>query len=424
MNSKGGNNNNNNNNTNSNNASASSLPNTTDNPHNLEGQHQEIELQEVPSSSTRNRGKRANKTGETDSDSTRTAHNSDIHSESGQSHPPPPPPPPPNPHSNVRLDNIPRMPPAGRLIPVLVVLGCIGALLIMILVPLSFSYVEIDEWAFKKSKVNNKVDTTKVYGNGRYFFGLGKKVVAFERRFQLVSFTDNSTLSVFTLNGLALGLECTFQYRLDPTRLATLYEKYGTVYKANIISIATAALKNAAPKYTVDDYVTRWSEVADTLASELSVTLNAVGVEMPKEKFQIREIHMPDSIQAIYLATAIRLQENQRKEYAQRYQQIIKETELQVTAITAQSTSVSIQAAGTAERIVAEAEAEALRMEQEANGQALAAIISAVGLSASDSVLRAKLIRLVPFITGQANNNSTNSFKFLVGVNANAILPV
>jgi cobalamin biosynthesis Mg chelatase CobN len=56
---------------------------------------------------------------------------------------------------------------AGKLLVLGAALCCVGVLLILILVPLSFSYIEWDAMGFKRDKVKNIVYTDQVYGTGR-----------------------------------------------------------------------------------------------------------------------------------------------------------------------------------------------------------------------------------------------------------------
>lgn len=52
--------------------------------------------------------------------------------------------------------------------------GCLGVtfiLMIVILVPISFAYLDYYEYGLRQRKTTGAVDTTKVYDVGRYFIG-------------------------------------------------------------------------------------------------------------------------------------------------------------------------------------------------------------------------------------------------------------
>lgn len=298
----------------------------------------------------------------------------------------------------------------------------LGLFLTLILVPLSFSYVEIDEWAFRKSKLTNKVDTTKIYGNGRYFFGISSKVVVFERPYQHLEYVGSKALSVFSSNGLQLKLECNLQYRLIPSRLAEVYSKLGTVYATQINAIATAAIKNAAPKFSVNDFIDRWENVSRAIATHVSEELFALGVEMPIDNFQIQELAMPQSVSDLYLATATRLQENQKKGYQQVVDLIGVETERIVSGITANTTSIKAQALGEVARVVAEANAEAYRLVQSATGSAIAAVMDALQIPASNVALKTKLIKLLGLLPQNRDSKASANTHFISGVNPTSII--
>ena len=59
-------------------------------------------------------------------------------------------------------------------------LGITGVLLIVILVPLSFSYLEYYEYGLKQRKSTGSVLTDKVYSVGRYFIGPDFRFVKYQ----------------------------------------------------------------------------------------------------------------------------------------------------------------------------------------------------------------------------------------------------
>jgi hypothetical protein len=90
--------------------------------------------------------------------------------------------------------------------------------LIVSLVPASYSYVEWNEYALKRDTTTNKVDYHEVYGNGRYFWGLGYGPVTFKNTATTVDFSGDNALSIFSSGGLELLIECSFQYQVIKVR--------------------------------------------------------------------------------------------------------------------------------------------------------------------------------------------------------------
>lgn len=56
----------------------------------------------------------------------------------------------------------------------------VAATLILVLVPLSYSYVEWNQFALKRNTFTNQVDYNQVYGNGRYYWGLQVQPATFQ----------------------------------------------------------------------------------------------------------------------------------------------------------------------------------------------------------------------------------------------------
>ena len=88
--------------------------------------------------------------------------------------------------------------------------GFVIFLTLMIMLITSFSYVEYDEYAFKKSTTTNLVDKSEVYDNGRYLWGFDHTKVVFPKLFQL----QELNLSVANEEGVSVNVAVSFWYRL------------------------------------------------------------------------------------------------------------------------------------------------------------------------------------------------------------------
>eukprot|EP01006_Ploeotia_vitrea_P056886 TRINITY_DN68134_c4_g9_i1.p1 TRINITY_DN68134_c4_g9~~TRINITY_DN68134_c4_g9_i1.p1 ORF type:complete len:310 (+),score=16.06 TRINITY_DN68134_c4_g9_i1:82-1011(+) len=231
---------------------------------------------------------------------------------------------------------------------------CIGILLMVILIPISFHYVERNRWAFKKNSITNDVDTSKVYSNGRYFWGIGRTSVTFPSTFQHVEFTGKRGLSVFTEAGLELLIDMSFQYRLQPDTLAQLFQTYGLTYASQIENIARAALRNEAPRFDIDQYITDRSTVVKALHLGLQVALAEIWVDVPESKFQLRRVVLPEQVRDKFLNTFVQKEINKEKGQKQRADLIRKETEKMEQVIRGNITIITNRADATATRMVEE----------------------------------------------------------------------
>ena len=119
------------------------------------------------------------------------------------------------------------------------IVACIGFLLLVILLPLSFSYVSYDEYAMKKNSITHTLDYSEVYEMDRYFWGVGKSPMTFPRNYQFVDFGGSQELSVFDKKGLEIILHSSFEYRIIKDDLTKLYREYGLGYADQVCFGAT-----------------------------------------------------------------------------------------------------------------------------------------------------------------------------------------
>ena len=90
-----------------------------------------------------------------------------------------------------------------------------GVLLTVILVPLSFSYVEYYEYGLNQRKTTGSVDLSRVYDAGRYSTGPDHQFIVYQGKFFSYSFASWVSVTlhhrfqlhpfVFTLDFLFLG---------------------------------------------------------------------------------------------------------------------------------------------------------------------------------------------------------------------------
>src|SRR5881392_1780936 len=102
-----------------------------------------------------------------------------------------------------------------------VVIMIIGLVLLAIMLPLSFNYVNYDQFGFTRNKFG-AVDYSTVITQGRLFLPLSYGVVLFPTTFQRVAYLNSAgtSLSIFTNEGLTFYIDLSFYYRLKKTSLA------------------------------------------------------------------------------------------------------------------------------------------------------------------------------------------------------------
>ena len=261
------------------------------------------------------------------------------------------------------------------------VVGFIAVLLILILVPLHFSYIDRQKMGFKKNTVSNEVDTSRVYYSGTHAWGVGKKPVQFPTIWQFVAFRGSKALTFFTDAG-EISVEVSFYYRMDPAKLSKLYLDFGLAYHNRIVSIAQAELRNAATNSTTRQYQEERGAVATTLYNALAVTLPAVAqVVVDRNFFFLEHIFLPQSV----LTKRTQVFENTQLQITQDYNRTATQTRLSTraneTTILNQADIIRQNATVTANRLREAARADAFRVVQRESGTQLASMITQLGIT-------------------------------------------
>lgn len=175
------------------------------------------------------------------------------------------------------------------------VLGFIAFLLIVILVPLHFSYINRNEYGLRRNTVTNDIDRSAVYSTGRYGWGVSYGSVTFPSSKIRIEFTGSGALSVFTESGQVIFVEFIFYYKIDKDTVPQLYDAFGLAYENRIVSIARAELRNAAPQFVLDNYTANRQQVADRFYSFLVGSLRSKAfVSVERGSFFMQAIRLPD----------------------------------------------------------------------------------------------------------------------------------
>ena len=202
------------------------------------------------------------------------------------------------------------------------IIAIISLLLLIILLPLSYSYVEYYQYALNKNTITNKVDMSKVHENGRYFWGVSHEPVTFPRHFQLMELT----VPVFPSNGMEFDVDIDFYYRLDKDNITNLYQAFGQTFDNQVEIRAKAKIKNSAPEFSLEQYITDRTALTQHLHDDLQDELDRVWIKVPFDKFYFGEITIPESIRQRDLDAAIQRQRNIEEENRQKATVVRKET--------------------------------------------------------------------------------------------------
>jgi regulator of protease activity HflC (stomatin/prohibitin superfamily) len=264
-----------------------------------------------------------------------------------------------------------------------VTVGIIGAVLILVLVPLSFQYVSRNEWAFKKDTKTNSIDLTTVHGPGQYQWGIGFTTVGFPSTLQVVSMASTADdLDVFTDSGQTVSIGVVFRYRLDRALLAKMYNTFGLNYHQRVLAVSKAAMRNAVTNYSLADYTSSRQNISDTLFEALEGALEASAfVIVERQHFSLQYVVLPSVVleQRVTVFQQTQVQQTNAFKYDATLYRLA--TAQLVQGVQNNATLVTEQAKLQAERMVAQARAASFQEVESESGRQLAAMAAALGVS-------------------------------------------
>lgn len=302
----------------------------------------------------------------------------------------------------------------------------VGILMMLIMLPESFSYVNWDELAFQKNTLSNTVDRETVYTNGRYFWGLSTEPLTFPSIYQKISYRGNDLL-VFAGSGddanntaqagLEFGIECDVFYRLQPENLKEIFNDFGTAYHERFVDSIKASIKNTAPEFTVDDYILRRQDISERMREEINHDIQNLNLQIDEHKFVLLSVHFPARLLNKFEATVMKdleidksvldrdvdLYQKGTEEAISRIRANItlinSTTDARVAAIiaqgNAQAEAIDIEAKARARAIELNAQAESVRIQEEALGIGVSHMMKELNVTAAEM---SKLFQLLTIL--------------------------
>jgi len=265
-------------------------------------------------------------------------------------------------------------------------------LLIIILLPMSFMYVGFNEFAFVRNTLTNKVDTSHVYENGRYYMLPHKEKLTFPRNYQVF----NISLSVSDKEEKEFSIQIAVYYRLAKDKLAELYNEFGFNYKVQINSIIESNIKNIAPRFTLNEYLTKRNNITQIISNQLKEELEKINIIIEDNKVFIQLITFGQATINRFIAIAVQGQDNEKRIYEQDAEliradttRLSEEIQAEITIIRRTANAQSLQAVDTAK-------ANAFKITSNARGDGIVNVLQKIDVS--DPLIRNKFIKLMAII--------------------------
>jgi len=295
--------------------------------------------------------------------------------------------------------------------------GVIAVIMICAMVPSSYYGLEYDDYGLHRDKLYNKVDYDRVYDNGYYFLGLNQEFIKFPRTYLYEQFSSdlNTTLPVFSADGLEFGFQCTYQWRINKAFIPEIHRNFRLAYRQQVNNRVISTIKNIAISFTTEEFVTKRALVDDIITAAIGRAVAALGFEIPDDKFQFAKPILPDNIRVKSLQKVVQLINNDVQTLVQQWQLVLQETGVQVNLVLSNATRVVNQAYSTNARIIAEANAQAFNIVNSAEQNGLEMLFR--GMNITDATTMAALRRVIAI-----ESNPTANIYF--GLNPSTVLNV
>lgn len=297
---------------------------------------------------------------------------------------------------------------------------CIGScsfivcLLLVILLPLSFSRITYYEIGLEQSRISGKVSRDRVYESGFYTLGPDGIFLKYPAYTQNIELPNLSVWSKTSPNdaGTLLSLDISFQYELIPEQLGKLYDKVGTNYEKLVRNLAISAIKNDVVNYSSDDFLTKRRVIEKSLIKMVRKVLNEEA-ESHLISLQLREVVFPSLYYRRKLDSAVQIQTNNAEEYKRESRIIRGETQEMVKFVENDAELIKDLAVAKADNIVKNSRNNATEIVQSSHNLGLEGMVGVLNLTDRETILS------LDYLLQLELNNRTN---YLINYDRSALV--
>lgn len=296
------------------------------------------------------------------------------------------------------------------------------ALLLIILLPMSFSYLDFYEYGFARRRTTGSVDTDTVYAGGRHFIGPDFEFKEFYAAAQFVYFDH---IPIFTTDNLEVSISVELQYFLIQEDLKLLHDTFDIRYQSIVVGNAKDALKNSVTKFDTDEFISNRTVIQHELLNGVRKRLSGIcclpgcktAIDCPACKqwelcvpgckprttcssedkglfveiryLQLSDIEIPAQVNERRLLTLIRELEEEKEKSIKEEMIIRKQTELEVNKFKNQAKEAIANATAMSKLLMDEAEVDYSRVIETVHNDGLSAMYK--GLDMTTDKLKSSL---------------------------------
>jgi len=257
--------------------------------------------------------------------------------------------------------------------------GVVTALLLLvILLPLTFSYIEYFEYGLIQRATTGAVDTSEVYATGRYALGPDRHFIKYQADAHLETFDEMGVFSASTSKesvGLEFQVDVAFTFFLIQEEIGVVHKELASNYRAIILSRAQEAIKNsAANNVTFTEFFQERQKVEALFRDAIQERWSfPPKLHCYVDQFHLGRIRIPESVATKQLEAQVQNERNGMEKYLQQAQIERQLTAVEVNQIYLETVKElrTAEAEASLIRTKARAEAELLKAQAKINGTKL-----------------------------------------------------
>lgn len=258
--------------------------------------------------------------------------------------------------------------PNGR---VLSAIGIIIAIVFLLVIAKPFVIINSGEVGIKVT--TGEYDKIPLQPGFHFFIPIIQSVIIVDTKVRTINFSRtedmgvvgqnqgifrNDAISVMDSRGLAVSIELTVQYMLNPQTAPQTISLYGLSWEQKIINpVVRDIVRSVVGNYPAEDLPTKRNDIANLISTNIQNEISKLeNTPVMLSSVQLREIVLPENIRTQIEKVQIARQEAERKRYE--VEQARQEAEKSVTLAKGEADVNRTKAQGAADAITIEAKAQ------------------------------------------------------------------
>lgn len=241
--------------------------------------------------------------------------------------------------------------------------------------------VPFDQYGFVKSTINQKVDTSLVYGPGIYYLGPAFEFLLFPSVLMWINISASS-LQVISNSGSSFNLTVNFWVRINGSALASVYANYeSSTYEDQITKDAITVFKSLSPNFNLSCFYQNVSQITRIAEEQTREVLAPKGFILEPNKYTIFSVTLPESIAETTLQTQVQIQNTLTNGYIEKQIEVQQGTSLIVSQYTAQTQAIMQTTNAKVSQLLTNAQSQANAIQSKATGEGIAYVKNLLGAS-------------------------------------------